>query len=42
MEELKKEITSYEEQLKTVEETIEQYDKQLEELQEKVGETKVT
>ena len=30
-----------EEQLKTVEETLEQYQKQLEELQEKAGEAKV-
>lgn len=41
MEELRKEITSYDEQLQTVEETIKQYETQLEEHNEKARETKV-
>ena len=41
IEELKKEIGSYDDQLQTVEDTIKQYQEQLNELEEKAGEAKV-
>ena len=41
MEELKKEILGYEEQLKTVSQSVDNYEKQLQDVEENTKETKV-